>query len=60
LACPLSFSNMKTVDLGVLTLSSIMILVSAWTGRNNKIGKLDATSYLLIFAAYMAYLFMTI
>ncbi len=60
LACPLSFSNMKAVDLGVLTLSSIMILVSAWTGRNNKIGKLDATSYLLIFAAYMAYLFMTI
>lgn len=60
LACPLSFSNMKSVDLGVLTLSSIMILVSAWTGRNNKIGKLDATSYLLIFAAYMAYLFMTI
>lgn len=60
LACPLSFRNMKEVDLGVLTLSSIMILVSAWTGRNNKIGKLDATSYLLIFAAYMAYLIMTI
>lgn len=60
LACPLSFRNMKEVDLGVLTLSSIMILVSAWTGRNNKIGKLDATSYLLVFAAYMAYLFMTI
>ena len=60
LACPLSFANMKTADLGVITLSSVMLLVSAWTGRNNRIGRMDATSYLLIFAAYMAYLIMTI
>ncbi|MBO5633874.1 MAG: calcium/sodium antiporter [Bacteroidales bacterium] len=60
IACPLSFANMKAVDLGVLVLSSLMILVSAWTGRNNRIGKLDAASFLLIFASYMAYLIMTI
>lgn len=60
LACPLSFANMKVVDLGVITLSSVMLLVSAWTGRDNKISRLDGASYLLIFAAYMAYLILTI
>ena len=60
IACPLSFTNIKPVDLGVLVLSSIAILVSSWTGRNNKIGRGDATAYLLIFIAYMAYLIMNI
>ena len=60
LACPLSFANMKVVDLGVITLSSVMLLVSAWTGRDNKISRWDGASYLLIFAAYMAYLILTI
>ena len=60
LACPLTFSNMKVVDLGVITLSSVMLLVSAWTGRDNKISRWDGASYLLIFAAYMAYLILTI
>lgn len=60
LACPLTFANMKVVDLGVITLSSVMLLVSAWTGRDNKISRWDGASYLLIFAAYMAYLILTI
>ena len=60
LACPLTFANMKVVDLGVITLSSVMLLVSAWTGRDNKISRWDGVSYLLIFAAYMAYLILTI
>ena len=51
---------MKVVDLGVITLSSVMLLVSAWTGRDNKISRWDGASYLLIFAAYMAYLILTI
>ncbi|MBR5661190.1 MAG: calcium/sodium antiporter [Bacteroidales bacterium] len=60
LVCPLSFRNMKMVDLGVLVVSSFAILASAWTGRNNRIGRGDGTAFLLIFIAYMAYLIMTI
>ena len=58
--CPLSFQNMKAVDLGVLVVSSFAILASAWTGRNNKIGRGDGSAFMLIFIAYMAYLIMTI
>ena len=52
LACPLSFANIKPVDIGVL--------FSSWTGRNNKIGRGDATSFLIVFIAYMAYLILNI
>ena len=60
LACPLSFANIKPVDLGVLVLSSLALLFSSWTGRNNKIGRGDATSFLIVFIAYMAYLILNI
>ena len=60
IVCPLSFANIKPVDLGVLILSSLALLFSSWTGRNNKIGRADATSFLLIFIAYMAYLILSI
>ena len=60
LACPLSFANMKVVDLGVLVVSSFVLITSAWTGRNDRIGRGDGASFLLIFVAYMTYLFMTI
>ncbi len=60
LACPLSFANIKPVDLGVLVLSSLALLFSSWTGRNNKIGRVDATSFLIVFIAYMAYLILSI
>lgn len=60
LACPLSFANIKPVDLGMLVLSSVILIFSAWSGRNNRIGKGDATLFLIIFASYMAYLIMTI
>lgn len=57
---PLSFQNMKGVDLGVLVLSSFAILASAWTGKDNKISRGDGASFLLVFIAYMAYLILTI
>ena len=60
LACPLSFAHIKPVDLGVLILSSVMLLLSAFTGRNDKIGRGDGTAFLLAFIAYMAYLIMNI
>ena len=60
MACPLSFGNMTRVDLGVFILSAIALLTSAWTGRNNRIGRGDGAIFLLVFVGYMAYLFMTI
>ena len=54
LVCPLSFANIKAVDLGAVALGSIALLTSAWTGRNNRIGRGDGVSFLLMFAAYMA------
>ena len=60
LACPLSFAHIKPIDLGVLILSSIMLILSAWTGRNDKIGRGDGTAFLVVFVAYMAYLIMSI
>ena len=60
LACPLTFNNMHPVDLAVMFLSSIVLILSAWSGRNNKIGRGDGCFYLLIFIAYFTYLFMNI
>ena len=60
LACPLSFANIDTVDLGVLVLSSFALLLSAWSGRNDKVGRADAVAFLLVFISYMTYLIMTI
>ena len=60
LVCPLSFQNIKFVDLGVLVASALMLLASAWTGRNNRVGRGDGAFFLLLFAGYMTYLFMTV
>ena len=60
LACPLSFANIKAADLGVLVLSSFALLLSAWSGRNDKVGRADGAAFLLVFISYMTYLIMTI
>ena len=60
LACPLSFEHIKPIDLGVLILSSIMLILSAFTGRNDKIDRGDGAAFLLVFVAYMTYLIMSI
>ena len=60
LACPLSFANIKVVDLSVLVLSSFALLLSAWSGRNDKVGRADGAFFLLIFISYMTYLIITV
>ena len=60
LACPLSFAHINPVDLGVLLLSALVLPFSAWTGRNGRIGRGDASFFLAAFVAYMAYLIMNI
>ncbi|MBQ8062056.1 MAG: calcium/sodium antiporter [Bacteroidales bacterium] len=60
LACPLSFANVHPVDLVMLLLSAFVLLTSAWTGRNNKVGRGDGSAFLVLFIAYMAFLIMNI
>ena len=53
---PLSFVGMNYVDLGVLMLSAIVLYTATFIGRKDKIDRLDGSLFLIIFAAYMAYL----
>ena len=53
---PLSFVGMNYVDLGVLMLSAIVLYTATFVGRKDKIDRLDGSLFLIIFAAYMAYL----
>ena len=57
---PMSMASMNMVDFGVLALSSLLLLLSCLTGRNNRIDRLDGTLFLLIEAGYLAWLFLTI
>lgn len=53
---PLSMGNMDFVDLGVLVFSSLIILFSAYSGKNMKIGRLDGAFMLLCEFGYMGWL----
>ena len=53
---PLSFVGMNFVDLGVLLVSALVLYTATFVGRKDKIDRLDGSLFLLIWAAYMAYL----
>ena len=53
---PLSFEHITFVDLGVLVVSAVSLLTAGFFFRKREIDRLDAVLYLLIWAAYMAYL----
>lgn len=52
----LSFSGMSFIDLGVLLLSSLLLLGGAFTGKGRKLGKADGIIFLACFSGYMAWL----
>ena len=56
LISPLSFDHITYVDLGVLLVSSLVLLTSGFVGRKKVIDRLDGGLFVLIWAAYMAYL----
>ena len=53
---PLSFEHITFVDLGVLLVSALALVSALFIGKKNKIDRLDGSLFLLIWAAYMAYL----
>ncbi len=57
LITPLSFASINFVDMGALIGSSLILLLAAYTGKNNKIDRFDAVIFLICEAAYMAWLF---
>ena len=56
LISPLSFDHITYVDLGVLLVSALALLTAGFIGRKKVIDRLDGGLFLVIWAAYMAYL----
>ena len=57
LICPISFEHINLIDLGVLALSSIVLWTADFVGRRREIDRLDGALYLVIWVAYMVWLF---
>ena len=58
--CPLSMANINLIDAGVLFLSSILVLLASFLWDRNKIDRIDASTMLICYVAYMTWLFMSI
>lgn len=52
---PLSTGSMGYVDLGVLVISALMMLF-AYTGKGNKIGRAPGVAMIVVYVAYIAFL----
>ncbi len=53
---PLSMGGMTWVDIGVLTVTALFFLISAYTFKKNQIDRYEGTILLLLEAGYMWYL----
>jgi cation:H+ antiporter len=53
---PLSFEHITLVDLGALLVSALALVSALFIGKKNKIDRLDGSLFLLVWAAYMAFL----
>lgn len=54
---PLSFASMTIVDIAALLLSSVLLLIWAYTGQRNRIDRWEGAAMLLCYAAYNVFLF---
>lgn len=54
---PLSFASMTVVDIAALILSSVLLLIWAYTGRRNRIDRWEGATMLLCYVAYNVFLF---
>lgn len=53
---PLNTASISFVDLGVLLVSTLLLLLWTWTGKKYRIDKWEGIAMILCFAAYMAVL----
>lgn len=54
---PLSFESMTIVDIAALVLSSVLLLIWAYTGLRNRIDRWEGAAMLLCYVAYNVFLF---
>lgn len=54
---PLSFASMNVVDIAALILSSVLLLIWAYTGSRNRIDRWEGAAMLLCYVAYNVFLF---
>lgn len=54
---PLSFASMTIVDIAALVLSSVLLLIWAYTGRRNRIDRREGAAMFLCYVAYNVFLF---
>lgn len=54
---PLSFASMTIVDIAALLLSSVLLLIWAYTGRRNRIDRWEGAAMFLCYVAYNIFLF---
>ena len=57
---PLSFAGIAYVDLAILIVSALALLTACFVGKKDQIDRLDGVFFLLIFAAYMTWLILSI
>ncbi len=53
---PLSFTDISYVDLGALLVSALALFTCCYVGKRDKLDRLDGALFVLLWAAYMAYL----
>ena len=53
---PLSFASMSLIDMGVLLLSALLLVASAFMGKKNQLDRFDGAVFLLCEAAYFTWL----
>lgn len=54
---PLSFASMTVVDIAALVLSSVLLLIWAYSGHRNRIDRWEGAAMLLCYVAYNVFLF---
>lgn len=57
LITPMSFAAVNLVDMAALALSALLVFTGIYTGKRNMIDRLDGAIMLVVFAAYMVWLF---
>lgn len=53
---PLTLSGIDQIDLGMVTFSTVLILISAWLFGRNRIDRVEGAFFLMCYIGYMAWL----
>jgi cation:H+ antiporter len=53
----LSFQDISYVDLGALLASAVVLFTCCYVGKKDQLDRLDGALFLILWAAYMVYLF---